>query len=94
MHYYECFFKATDELVANGWTVNEDGWLDQTFYCKTKEPLLGLENAKRHLAREFAPNDRCNVNLVNCLDTETVENLALVFEVSPDEFESGCGIPA
>ena len=94
MHYYEFWFKGTDELIAEGWSVGEDGLLDQTFYCKTEEPLKDMADAMRHLLTEFAPSDEYNVNLCNCLRPDTVANLYWFNEIDAGEFCDGCGIPA
>lgn len=94
MHYYELFFNPTDELVNDGWSVHEDGMLDQTFYVKTEKPWKNVKKAKKYLRKTFAPSNEFNVDLVNCLKPGTVKALAKFEEIDGAEFESCCGVPA
>ena len=93
MYYYECWFKGTEELIAEGWSVGDDGLCDQTFFCKTEEPIRTIEDMKRHLS-QFTPNGACSENLINCLRPNTVAILDRFDEIDDLEFTFGCGIPA
>lgn len=94
MHYYELFFNPTKELIANGWSVHEDGMLEQNFYVKTEKPINSKKKMKKHLRKTFAPSDEYDVDLCNCLKPGTVDALALFQEIDAEDFESCCGIPA
>lgn len=93
MHYYELRFNATDELLED-WCVDDDGTICQSFYIKVKKPLKSIKKTKEYLRKTFAPSDKYNSDLVNCLNPSTVDALAYYEEVDGAEFEMSCGIPA
>lgn len=96
MHYYEFYFSGSEKLFAEGWTLiedwEEDNVLSQTFYGKSEHKLENDEQAKAYLRDMFPVTDEYNVNLVNCLDEHTVNQLVHFFEIDASEFESSCGI--
>lgn len=93
MHYYELFFDATEELLKD-WFAYDDDELLQTFYCKVEEPFANLDEAREHLLKTFPPTEERHDDLIDCLFPSAVEHLRRFEEVSPQEFEDGCGIPA
>jgi hypothetical protein len=94
MHYYEFLFKPSEKLIGDGWTVNEDGRLDQTFYAKTERELASLDDAKRLLALNFPVTEEFNADLVNCLKLSTIAELDSFYEIDAGEFEISCGVKA
>ena len=93
MHYYECWFNGTDELIAEGWSVGDDGLLDQTFFCKTERPIESVDDMKAHLASTFQPGDEHYENLINCIRPDTAMSLHSFNEIEDVEFTIGCGLP-
>ena len=93
MHYYELEFYATDKLLKD-WHRYDDKILCQTFFVKAEKPIKSVKKMKKYLRKAFAPSDEYQLDLVNCLKPSTVDALARFCEVSGEEFESGCGIPA
>ena len=98
MHYYEFLFFGSDKLLDEGWRLiedwEEDNVLSQSFYGKSDKPLESIEQAKEYLRKTFPVTEEYNVNLVNCLDEHTVEQLAHYFEIDAQEFEISCGVKA
>ena len=98
MKYYEFYFSASEKLLDEGWRLiedwEEDNVLSQTFYGKSEFALENDVQAKEYLRTTFPVTDEHNVNLVNCLDEHTVNQLVHFFEIDGSEFESCCGASA
>ena len=98
MHYYEFYFFGSEKLFADGWRLiddwEEDNVLSQTFCGKSEFTPENDVQAKEYLRTEFPVTEERNVNLVNCLDEHTVNQLAHFFEIDAGDFESICGVKA
>ena len=94
MRYYEFWFDGAPYLFNEGWTVGDDGLLDQTFYAKSEDELTSLDRARDFLLEKFPKTNERYFNLINCVDERTAWHLARVDEISSEEFTIGCGIEA
>lgn len=97
-HYYEFSFAASDELLSDGWTMcSESDWhdmLEQSFYGKSDCKLETFEQARDYLRRTFPVTEEYDVNLVNCLNEHTIEQMCYFTEIDAAEFEISCGCKA
>lgn len=89
MKYYEIWFYCygdEDERTDYG--------KEFTFYFKTADPILTDKDMVNHLRSAFPKTIEFHCDTTNYVDPKHFSHMSKWFEVSPEEFEDGCGIAA
>ncbi|WP_206459403.1 hypothetical protein [Anaerovorax sp. IOR16] len=89
MKYYEIWF------YYYGDDDNRTDYFNEfTFYCKTEKPITTDNEMIAHLKSKFPMTDEYYWDKMNCIYEEHYKYMSKWFEITAEEFEDGCGIPA
>lgn len=96
--YYEVFFDSpelrdfwgTSEVQING-DIYEI--CSQSYYvaCPDNNIILDNEEMCRYLAENHAPRPGFEDDLINCVETDTLENIFAFVQIDEDEYNYGLG---
>lgn len=89
MKYYEIWFYYYGEEDER-----TDYTKEFTFYCKTDKLINSDEDMIKHLQKTFPVTEKYNQDTINCIKPEHYNYMTKWFEISANEFTSGCGIKA